>query len=225
MRRPSPRTCTLSQPTYHKTQLTSSCTQFPWRFLTFLCVCVWPVCHRHARRGPRVPVGVRAGRRHQTARVFFSGGSVRDGSGSALICALSEYFTLYFDHLKFFDRRGLHVSRGDARAPRRRARAARAVVSQHFRGITSRGFILLFALIITRMCAFKLERSAGKTSVVDFSHPFRSPPPVRRGDTTPRKSPTIQLFRRRGFGIDMSFRSHNARIRSNLDSVAFARRC
>ena len=60
---------------YCNTQLTSSCTPFPWRFLTFLCVCVWPVCHRHARRGPRVPVGVRAGRRHQTARVFFLEGA------------------------------------------------------------------------------------------------------------------------------------------------------
>lgn len=102
MRRPSPRTCTLSQPTYHKTRLTSrssSCLYaFPVAIFDIVFVCVWPVCRRHARRGPRVPVGVRAGRRHQTARVFFSGGSVRDGSGSALICALSEYFTLYFDH-------------------------------------------------------------------------------------------------------------------------------
>ena len=73
-----------------------------------------------------MPVGVRAGRRHQTARVFFSRGSVRDGSGSALICALSEYFTLYFDHLKIFDRRGLRVSRGDALARRAGARAQRA---------------------------------------------------------------------------------------------------
>ena len=131
-------------------------------FDLFVCVCVAGLPQARAARSAGARWRVRRTAPSNRTRFFFSGGSVRDGSGSALICALSEYFTLYFDHLKFFDRRGLRVSRGDARAPRRRARAARAVVSQHFRGITSRGYIRLFALIITRMCAFKLERSAGK---------------------------------------------------------------